>query len=61
MELNKDEEKIVKEYIEIQNEFKTLQNKMAKIKSESGILIKRLKGIRDKESDLFKKIDEKNK
>ena len=34
---------------------------MAKIKNESGILIKRLKGIRDKEADLFKKIDEKNK
>ena len=61
MELNKDEEKIVKEYIEIHNEFKALQNKMAKIKNESGILIKRLKGIRDKEADLFKKIDEKNK
>ena len=61
MELNKDEEKIVKEYIQIQNEFKTLTDKMAKIKSESGILIKRLQSIRDKESDLFKKIDEKNK
>ena len=61
MELNKKEEKIVKEYIEIQNEFKALQSKMAKIKNESGILIKRLKGIRDKEADLFKKIDEKNK
>ena len=33
MELNKDEEKIVKDYIEIQNEFKALQNKMAKIKN----------------------------
>lgn len=61
MELTEKESKIVQEYIEVQAEFKGLQFKMAQLRKEADVLFEKLRTIRDKEKNLFDRIDKKNK
>ena len=57
MDLTKEEQATLQEYVAIQKEFNILKNKMSNIKQKAEVLIKELNNIREKESKLFEKIN----
>ena len=60
MDLSKNEEKILNEYVRIQSEFNVLKNHMVEIKDRADGLVKELEAIRENEKELFKKLNKKN-
>ena len=60
MNLSKNEEKILNEYVRIQSEFNVLKNHMIEIKDRADGLVKELEAIRENEKELFEKLNKKN-